>query len=111
MPTTGPAKAAHLGSLDDVRPVELYPEYVWVFVIPEPGHAIAAKHWLPNCHGHKFLRGTILFDSIARRLSDWTCLNDEPGQWVFGKGDRRLTVYPNSAVGGADESLSASAKA
>ena len=103
--------AVYFGSLADVRPVEQYPAYDWIFVAPEPSHPAAVAHWPPGCPGHRFLHGTYFFDTITKRLRDWSCSSTSDDRWVFEREGRRLTVFANSAVGGAHERLSDDAKA
>ena len=102
----------YFGSLADTRPIELYPDYDWIFITPEPNHPVAVAQFPPECHGYQYLHGTFLVDEVMRRLKDWECTGTETNRWEFSKGAcQRLTMFPNSAVGGAQETLSDAAKA
>ena len=98
-------KAVYFGSLDDVRPVELFPEYDWIFVTPEPSHPIALRHWPVGCYGHRFLHGINFFESLVARLPQWVLTDETSERWIFEKARGKLTVYINSAIGGAEEHL------
>ena len=103
--------AVYIGSLDDVRPVEQYPAFDWVFITPEPRHPAAVQHWPVGCPGNRFLDGEYLYESISKRLKAWCCESEsDDDRWVFEKDGRRLTVFVNSAVGGSGERLSEEAK-
>ena len=98
-------KAVYFGSLEDVRPIELFPEYDWIFVTPEPSHPIAHRHWPVGCYGHRFLHGINFFESLAARLPQWVLTDETSERWIFEKARGKLTVYINSAIGGAEEHL------
>ncbi len=102
--------AVYIGSCNDVRPVEQFPAFNWVFITPEPRHPAAAKHWPPGCPGNRFLDGKYFFESLSKRLGAWRCESESDDRWIFEKDGRRLTVFVNSAVGGNSERLPEEAK-
>eukprot|EP00040_Diaphanoeca_grandis_P042497 m.265151 g.265151 ORF g.265151 m.265151 type:complete len:237 (-) comp60240_c0_seq1:41-751(-) len=99
--------AVYFGSCNDVKPVLDYPKFDWVFITPEPHHAVAIEHWPEGCCGHSLgytspmhLQSSFV-DMLGR--STWECTeqaNPKDRLWTFTetKTSRRLRVYINSTV-------------
>ena len=97
-------RVVYFGSCNNVIPVHDFPNMDFVFITPEPNHAVAKAHWPVPCYGSVLFATEALFmNAILSPLgAAWRLVQREERLWVFargaGKDARFLRVHVNCTM-------------